>query len=384
MSLNTLFLIILALGITLAGIFVLIICTKVWQARQIRVQGSYRQAIKPDLEKLLGAPDSDYEKLLEAYMRGARTKTKSKTYTAVLETVLLEYLTNPGSEEWGRALSISYDLGLPRLCLSQIKSRNSRKVSFGCRRAGLYRYKEAVPYMFKALDILASDTQFQILMGLSRIGDVSAMQQAFDSISRYVIVNERAAFEILSAFSGDKHSLYKYIINNSVDYVTVLFLKAIDGDTAKKLMGDIVSLLNSGGKELRAAAIKAIGKMGKDAPTKFLVRALDDPDWEVRAISAKILGILKDPGAGAALAKAIQDPEWWVRQNAVEAIFSYPECEELLLEVIKSKDAYACDSINYALEKMSNQVRLLVTETELDGKKLKKAVLKEGRILLTG
>jgi len=377
MEIQTIIIFICVLATVLAGLYIFIICTEIAQVRRTKVEQLHMQTIRPDLESILAAPDFGYDELYSEYVTAARKNIKNKAYRNMLEMVLLEHLEKSGEQYKKRALCVSCDLGFPSLCLSQIKSRNNRNVAFGCRKAGLYQHEEAIPYMLKALSIFSNDTQFQILMGLSRIGDVDAMCRAFQIISGYVIVNERAAFEILEVFSGDKEELYKRMIHCEEEYIATIFIKSLNQDIAKALVEDIVGILENGGKEMRIAAIKAIGKIGQNAPTNYLRNALVDDDWEVRAIAANVLGMQVDLEASKTLASALLDPEWWVRQNAALSLLSYPDCKELFLSVMRTKDAYARDSIVYALENaerldMLAEIQLMLEKadtekTEKDG-----------------
>lgn len=359
MSIQTLFNLIGILTTILAGLYVFAIFTKMSQNRRLKAEQIYRRAITADLDRLLMAPDADYNELFQAFVTDSLNNIKKKACRVMFDKVLLEYLEESGSERRQKLLALADALGYPALCMPQIKSRSSRNIASGCRKAGLYQYKEAIPHMLEALSILSGDTQFQILMGLSRLGDVEAMCQAFNAISRHTIVNERTVCEILEAFSGDKYALYKLMIHCEEEYIAALFLKSLESDLAADLAGDIVDILNSGGKEVRIAAIKAIGKIKEIAPAYHLRKALRDDEWEVRAIAAKALGQLIDPDAGEALAAALHDPEWWVRQNAAASLLSYPACEELFASVMRTKDAYAWDSIVYALESAKRQDILL-------------------------
>lgn len=374
MSIQALLILIYVLAAILTGLYVFIILTKIAQARREKVRQVHLRAIMPGLEGFFAAPDSGRDESMRAFVQSAHKKIKQKAYRTALESVLLEYLEEPDKERRQRILSLSYALGLPRLCLPQIGSRSNRNVAFGCRKAGLYRCEDAVPYILGTLSILSSDTQFQILMGLSRIGDANAMYQAFHTISQHVIVNERAVSEILKAFAGDKHALYKHMIHCEEEYITTLFLKSLDKDLAAALAGDIVEVLNGGGKEVRIAAIKALGKIEHNVSAYPLRRALGDSEWEVRAIAAKALGVLIDPDAGEALASALRDPEWWVRQNAALSLLAYPDCEKLIASAVQTGDAYARDSIVYALENSERRDILSKLQSVLTSKKTSLAV----------
>ncbi|MCL2128795.1 MAG: HEAT repeat domain-containing protein, partial [Treponema sp.] len=293
----------------------------------------------------------------------------------ILEDLLLEIIENGKTETRIRARTIADEIGLPPRSLAMIRSRLENIIAIGCRKAGLYQYGEAVPDIVKALDIFSSNTQFEVLMALSRIGNTGVMVQAFDKIHKYILVNERAINEIVNVFSGDRFELFHKMLFHESDYLVRIFLKAIDKETANALISDILIKAKTGDKETRLASIIAIGKSGNMKKIPVLTRAMRDTEWEIRAMAAKTLGILTGPAAISPLMKAARDREWWVRQNAVNSILAYPGCEMILASIIKSGDKYAYDSILYTLEK-NNQKKLLPVIMEIWSNSPKKANLR--------
>lgn len=350
MLIKNLYIMIGALAGVLACTYVFIIYTKMIQNRRNRLQQMHMTTIQHDLNKLLTIADSDYAHYLEEYLTAIQLRVKNRSFRTALETALLDHLAEARQEDTQRLLAVAYALNFPSLCMSQIRSRSNRNVAFGSRKAGLFQYKEAIPFMLDALSIFSSDTQFQILMGLSRMGDVDAMETAYNKIGNYVMVNERSVYEIMEAFTGDMRELCRRMIHCEMDFISALFLKSLDRDTAIALSEDIMDIIKSGGKEQRIAAIKAIALTEDGTYARHLLPTLEDSDWEVRAISARTLGKIKVPEVSGALSSAIYDSEWWVRQNAASSLLSYPDCEEIFTSVMDSKDSYAKDSVIFALE----------------------------------
>lgn len=87
--------------------------------------------------------------------------------------------------------------------------------------------------------------------------------------------------------------------------------------------GDLQRLAVAGSPELRARAVRALGRLPFPergaAVTDALVRALDDPDPAVRAVAAFGLGLRADPASAEALLRAMKDVDELVRARAVEA-----------------------------------------------------------------
>ncbi|MCL2320304.1 MAG: HEAT repeat domain-containing protein [Treponema sp.] len=351
----------------LAGIFVVmvitVVCTKLIQAYMTKKRNADTRTIRPVLNRLFGAEFGDFLDSHEEIISNLADKLKGKFSRQTLEDMLLDILENGEEEIKERAHIIATFLGFPARCCSMIKSRLISNVANGCRKAGLYQCENAIPGMMKVLDILSSDTQFEVLVALARFGNTDTLVQAFDKIQRHVLINERAFNEIVNAFSGDHKDLYKRMLYHPSEYLVHLFLKAVDKETANALIDDIVAVSERGGKEMRIAGIIAIGRSGNSEKIPILIKALGDTEWEIRTMAAKTLGVLKSPEAVAPLAKAAMDREWWVRQDAIKSILTYPDSEAILVSIAQKGDAYACDSIRYILGKTKQTQLLLKVET---------------------
>jgi len=352
-------LIILAVLILVCGsLLVSVVYIKYAQARKTRQNSIDAKKIHPFLKKLFAAETIDFFRDHELVLSRLAKTLETKASHETLEDILLDILEYGEGEMTVRARTIAYYFGYPAQCVFMIRELLTGNIAIGCRKAGLYKYTDAIPDILEALDIVSSETQLQALMALARIGSTAAMLEGFDKIYRLVLVNERTINEILSAFSGDRFELYKKMIHHQSEYLVRFFLKAMDQETANRLIEDIIVLYKNGGKETRLACIIAIGKSGNSRKNYMLVHALGDKEWEIRATAAKTLGSLADPDAIMPLAKAARDREWWVRQNAVSAILAYPNSEEILIPIVETGDKYAFDSMQYTLGR-ADEMRLL-------------------------
>ena len=345
----------LMLLITLFSAFFLLLVFDIFNL--LRIESSSRHLIlekqraKEKISAFVDLPEDQFSKDLEEFAFDAMNGKKN--YLKAIDEYLLSTLENPGIRNRERLISVARRLGFIDECVEQISDENRRVSAHGSRRAGLYNVKEAIDGMKSVLDKLYTENQFEILMSLARIGQAEPMQLAFDKIKQYIIINERGIIEILSVFpkGTEKEKLFRNMIHCDTAYITALFLKALDREMARLLVQDIVSVLSSGEKEVRAAAVKALGSLGEEAPAEALVGALKDDSWEIRALAAKALSFAKDRESGGALLGALHDAQWWVRQNAANSLAGREDYREIFLEAAKSDDKYAIDSIIHALEK---------------------------------
>ena len=357
-------LIILIVLIALCSLLITtVISIKLIQLNRERKRNIDTKNITPILNRLLADEKNtlpgDYKKDISKLA----DKLKDKISLQTLENMLLDILENAEGETETRALAIAKHFKFPENCILMIRSRLSGNIAIGCRKAGLYKFSNAIPDIQKVLDILSSSIQLEALMALSRIGDTIALVQAFDKIHRLIFVNERAINEIIRAFTGEQLELYKKMIFHKSDYLVRLFLKAIDKGTANKLIDDIILISQGGDKETRLACIIAIGRSGNREKVPALIQAMSDKEWEIRAMAVKTLSVLTSPKAVMHIKKAACDREWWVRQNAVTTILEYPDYEKNLISIVKKGDRFAYENILYTLQKTDkSEILPVITE----------------------
>jgi len=354
MSKTSLIILLIVLSVLLLFLFALNIIKKLQMEHRTKQAVEYKKIIGSWIEKFIDAPETEFEKELDKFVDDAFMK--SDAYRDTVDEYLTDHLEQHDRKNEERLITIARRLCFHSDCIAYIKNRNPKISAMGSHRAGLYNFTEAIEDMLKSLDILSSENQFEVLVAFARIGLAEPMLQAFEKIKKSVIINERAAIEILTIFrNGDeKRKLFRTMISGDTDYLVTLFLKAVDSVMAELLVYDIVQVLFSGNKEVRAAAVKSLATLGSEAPESVLIMAMEDDHWEIRALAAKALGPIPTPSASQTLYNALFDRQWWVRQNAANALIKHPDYETYFRRAVESGDKYSLDSIIAALQKSNN------------------------------
>jgi len=83
---------------------------------------------------------------------------------------------------------------------------------------------------------------------------------------------------------------------------------------------DLVAKLKSDDWNMRAGAVRALGKRDADVPLDLLLPALDDEDETVRAAAMYVLGKISRMASLDRLVAALHDTDWHVRETAVLAL----------------------------------------------------------------
>lgn len=141
-------------------------------------------------------------------------------------------------------------------------------------------------------------------------------------------------------------------------------LKGLEEKLALEALGDVqlpseipqiatlvAKYLKAEDGELRASAVRVLGKHRCDAFRPEMLAGLRDTVWFVRAAAARALEVMGADGAvDEALGAALTDREWWVRANAARALSRRGEAGlQRLARTLDTKDTYARDAALSAL-----------------------------------
>lgn len=121
----------------------------------------------------------------------------------------------------------------------------------------------------------------------------------------------------------------------------ILLLDALGLSGDYELIPLLTGHLASPRGDIRAAAVRALGKMKHPSSGAALGRALGDPDWDVRSAAAQAIGDARLTGLLDDLAQGLADPVWRVRFDAAAALvkFGPPGLERLRDAAAGSNDA---------------------------------------------
>ena len=140
-----------------------------------------------------------------------------------------------------------------------------------------------------------------------------------------------------------------------------LAIEALGDAGRRSALSLAVERLISPDAEMRATAVRVIGKVGHETEMILLIEALNDIEWYVRAAAARALewmltlnGAVTHAGARQnaieKLVYRLTDSSWWVRANAARALARAGGTGvTLLLRSAESSDRYARDASVAAL-----------------------------------
>jgi HEAT repeat protein len=135
-----------------------------------------------------------------------------------------------------------------------------------------------------------------------------------------------------------------------------------------------VERIGSTEPEMRATAVRVIGKVATDREVPLILEALDDAEWFVRAAAARSIEWMLTLNITTAqngwrhiacekLVGRLADNSWWVRANAARALSRAGNAGvNILLTATESTDRYARDAAIAALAMapLTGEVRLTI------------------------
>jgi len=174
--------------------------------------------------------------------------------------------------------------------------------------------------------------------------------------------------------SGWRRSFYARLAGVAPDQLTELIrsgeLKGAEEKLAIEALGDAgrpvalvlaMERIGSAEAEMRATAVRVIGKVATDREVPVVIEALNDPEWFVRAAAARSIEWMATLNAATThhnwqqdacekLVKHMTDSSWWVRANAARALSRCGNAGvQMLLIASQSQDRYARDAAIAAL-----------------------------------
>lgn len=349
---------IISIFVILVGTFIFTIISKLVHDSQSAWYEREKVRLRAEIEELVSLIAKDeFPEELKIFVKKNRRVKMRRLYYELMEEILFDMIENDENKAYG-AWTIAAELKFPPESVKNLKKRRKSSVLRGCMQARAYLYKPAIPYLINELYDTTMNMQYDILVALSYFNDPEIIIQGFEIIQKSVLVNQRTVCQVIKRMHPENRKiLFDGILDLGSEYLSSIFLKCIDRDSALYVIDKIIPLCGEGHmKELRIAAIKAISTTEDKTLIPELIQALQDSEWELRAVAASGLEMMPDERALQALITAICDSEWWVRQNAALALLAYPSPEIIMMQVLKTKDIYAIESLKYVAEQknMSN------------------------------
>lgn len=205
------------------------------------------------------------------------------------------------------------------------------------------------PYL---LDLLRDSTpiiQYSAAYSAAKLGTAPCANAIIDEMNQ---VNRFLRLPFHEALSRGDPQIFQHLEsrleNDTNSYAQVSCLEVLSDHMNAHVAELARKDLYTTNKNLRLAAIRALGHYSNPQSVSSLISLLKDPEWEIRAIAARSLGYLGAKEALSELSLLLKDKIWWVRMNSAIALKRLGNEGKKILE--EQKDPHAYEIAQYVLK----------------------------------
>lgn len=233
--------------------------------------------------------------------------------------------------------------------LALLRNGNIYDKSFACRMLSDFFADSEIPKIRKHITSKNKDLTYNAALTLSSLGDEEGVIAAIRKFADNHELSHRVTVELLEEYTGDMNLLARKLLGNSNEYIKASVVKAL----AKYRLGDLAPAygryLKDGGKNLKIAAIKALGELGNVEFEHELIVASRSTEWEIRSAAVKALRNTVTTNTLEAVARSTKDSQWWVRYNAANSLVLMDQSRIYVNRILHDYDKYAIEVVKDAL-----------------------------------
>src|SRR5882762_808453 len=343
-KLGTAGLVLQAILASLAGIFLLvgfIVLRRWYRARYFRRRNERTVALRFQWDEILSGQIS------------AGDWRFNPLDCAIVESILLDNIEMSPADKLPPLLDCFRLSGLLDMRIYEARTSRGWKQRTALLTLGRTRAREAIPALAEALDSRFRETRIAAVRGLGRTARVEAAIPILDRI-------------VSGQLDAPERSLKNALVNCCRTYPEVLFnyvehthgpvrelLARVLGELASPDLGeDLLVLASDPLSEVRASAARALGNTNTSYTFPALHSLASDPEWFVRLRAVVALGQIENIGKIKILLRALCDANRHVRLRAAWALAQMePQLEQILEDVVATKDEYALQAFVSELER---------------------------------
>ncbi|MGD0212924.1 MAG: HEAT repeat domain-containing protein [Terriglobales bacterium] len=230
---------------------------------------------------------------------------------------------------------------------------------------GRTRAFEAIPALAEALDSRSRETRIAAVRGLGRIARMDAAIPMLERMLMQLDVPEHTLKSALVKCCSSHPGILVNYVARSHGSVRQLLARVLGELASPDLGEDLLVLAADPLPEVRGSAARALGRTNTSFTLPALHSLVNDPEWFVRLRAVVALGQIENIGKIRPLLQALCDANRYVRQRAAWALARMePQLEQILEDVVATKDEYALQALISELER-SGAIEKFVGAMEL-------------------
>lgn len=230
---------------------------------------------------------------------------------------------------------------------------------------GRTRAFEAIPALAEALDSRSRETRIAAVRGLGRIARMDAAIPMLERMLMQLDVPEHTLKSALVKCCSSHPGILVNYVARAQGPVRQLLARVLGELASPDLGEDLLVLAADPLPEVRGSAARALGRTNTSFTLPALHSLANDPEWFVRLRAVVALGQVENIGKIRPLLQALCDTNRYVRQRAAWALARMePQLEQILEDVVATKDEYALQALISELER-SGAIEQVVGALEL-------------------
>jgi hypothetical protein len=244
---------------------------------------------------------------------------RHKNHPRVLTRVLLDYgdmIVGEGRDH----LKIIFDYAVKGHCLRHLASKRTSRRLRSVRLFVIFFDASERAFLLRLLDDKPI-IRLAAVSALSRVPFPETLGYIFSAFEEGSGFAVQAYFNIMFSLGNRIAPLVRAFLNKplSVDKLALL-VELVGAIPLRTLYPDVVALAGHPDKEIRLRVARALGKLLVPETGDKLVTLSSDEAWEVKAQAVKSLGRMRNVGTLDILTGALFSPYWHVRFNAGHAL----------------------------------------------------------------
>jgi HEAT repeat protein len=271
----------------------------------------------------------------------------------IVESILLDSIEMSPADKLPPLLDCLRVSGLLDMRIYEARKSRGWKQRTALLALGRTRAMEAIPALAEGLDSRLRETRIAAVRGLGRTARMEAAIPILDRI-------------VTGQFDAPKRSLKNALVNccRTNPEVLVSYVEQTTGPVREllaRVLGELASpelgeellvLAVDSLPEVRASAARALGNTNTSYTLPALHSLASDPEWFVRLRAVVALGQVENIGKIKILLRTLCDANRHVRHRAAWALARMePQLEQILEDVVNTKDDYALQAFVSELER---------------------------------
>jgi HEAT repeat protein len=271
----------------------------------------------------------------------------------IVESILLDNIEMSTPEKLPPLLDCFRISGLLDMRIYEARNSHGWKQRSALLALGRTRAAEAVPALAEGLDSRLRETRIAAVRGLGRTAIPEAAIPILDRIvAGHLDAPERSLKNALVNCCRSSPGMLVNYVAQTQGPVRELLARVLGELASPELGEELLALAADPLPEVRASAARALGNSTTSYTLPALHTLATDPEWFVRLRAVVALGQVENLGKIRILLHAVCDVNRHVRQRAAWALARMePQLEQILEDVVATKDEYALQAFISELER---------------------------------